>query len=72
MLKQGKDRKKIDRIVTLLLKGEILPAAYNEHKLSGTWKGYIECHIEPDWLLVYKFKGDELQLVRTGSHSDIF
>lgn len=44
----------------------------SDHPLRGVWKGYREFHIEPDWLLIYRVKGDELHLVRTGSHADLF
>ncbi|WP_348640742.1 type II toxin-antitoxin system YafQ family toxin [Mesorhizobium sp. B2-3-13] len=46
--------------------------AYKDHPLKGDWKGFRDAHIEPDWLLIYRVVGDELQLARTGSHSDLF
>ncbi len=45
---------------------------YRDHPLRGIWKSYREFHIEPEWLLIYRVKGDELHLVRTGSHADLF
>ena len=65
-------RKVVD---TLAEKGK-LPAKYHPHKLVGDYQGFWECHIQPDWLLIYK-KGEDgslcfLELVRTGSHSDLF
>ena len=51
---------------------EILDAKYKEHRLIGNYKGYLECHIEPDWLLIYKINGKDLYLARTGTHSDLF
>ena len=49
-----------------------LPAKNKDHNLSGNYSGYRECHIEPDWLLIYKQTDDELRLDRTGTHSDLF
>ncbi|MGN1109018.1 MAG: type II toxin-antitoxin system YafQ family toxin [Oscillospiraceae bacterium] len=49
-----------------------LPEKNKDHQLIGDYSGCRECHIEPDWLLIYKQTGDELQLVRTGTHSDLF
>ena len=68
----GKDLSKLRVLLAALLQQEPLPARYLDHPLSGTWKGYREAHIEPNWLLIYRPKGDELHLVRTGSHSDLF
>lgn len=49
-----------------------LPAANKDHKLSGNYSGYKECHISPDWLLIYKQTDAELKLDRTGTHADLF
>ncbi len=49
-----------------------LPEKYRDHNLIGNYAGYRECHIEPDWLLIYKQTDDELQLARTGTHTDLF
>jgi len=49
-----------------------LPEAYQDHPLRGNWKGYRDAHIEPDWLLLYRVDGEELQLARTGTHADLF
>lgn len=72
--KQGKDLSLLDEIVTLLAEGETLPEKNHDHELSGNWKGHRECHIQPDWLLIYKITDRELilTLVRTGSHSSLF
>ena len=51
---------------------DILDGKYKEHPLIGNYKGYLECHIEPDWLLIYKIDGQDLYFARTGSHSDLF
>ena len=59
-------------VLSLLLEQQPLPAAYKDHPLKGRWKGFRDLHIEPDWLLLYRVEGDELQLARTGAHSDLF
>jgi len=59
-------------IVDLLAKDEPLPEKYKDHSLRGNWKDYRECHIKPDWLLIYQALADKLILVRTGSHSELF
>jgi len=51
---------------------EIIDVKYKEHRLSGNFNGYLECHIEPDWLLIYKIVGKDLYFARTGTHSDLF
>lgn len=56
----------------LLVKGHALPEKYRNHPLKGDYTGYMECHIKPDLLLIYKVDEDELILVRLGSHSDLF
>ena len=55
-----------------MIGGEELPASYKDHPLKGDWKGYRDAHLEPDWPLIYRVVGDELYLVRTGSHADLF
>lgn len=59
-------------ILYLLLNNEPLPAKYKDHDLIGNYKGFRECHIKPDLLLVYKREGEYLQLARLGSHSELF
>ena len=71
-LKRGKDMGKLRDLILLLLAGSPLPERYRDHPLKGDWKGYRDAHIEPDWLLIYRVVGDELQLVRTGTHADLF
>jgi mRNA interferase YafQ len=70
--KRGKDLRKLRRVLELLIAGEELPPSYKDHALKGEWKGYRDAHIEADWLLIYRIAGDELHLVRTGSHADLF
>ena len=64
----------LEQVVTLLAMGEPLPEKHRDHPLSGDWVGYRECHILPDWLLIYRIEDDVLvlTLARTGSHSDLF
>ena len=72
--KQKKDLDKLFEVVNILADGGTLDARYRDHDLSGNYKGTRECHIEPDWLLVYKILKETLilRLIRTGSHSDLF
>jgi mRNA interferase YafQ len=71
--KRGYDLNLLDRIVSKLLTGEPLEGKHRDHALTGDWKGYRECHIMPDWLLVYEIHEDKLilTLTRTGTHSDL-
>ena len=55
-----------------LIEQKPLSLAYRDHALRGNWDGYRDAHIEPDWLLIYRIKGDELHLARTGTHADLF
>ena len=70
--RRGKDINKLRDLIWLLLQGGPLPSHYKDHPLQGRWRQYRDCHIEPDWLLIYKTEGDNLYLVRTGTHSDLF
>ena len=70
--KRGKDMAKLKTALSLLIAKDALPDAYGDHPLTGDWKGYRDLHLEPDWLLLYRVVGDELQLARTGSHADLF
>lgn len=72
-IKQGRNIKKLNEIITLLQSDEDLPARYRPHPLVGNWQGYHECHVAPDWLLIYKpIDDDFLRLARLGSHSELF
>ena len=64
----------LDDIIQALSRGETLPEKNKDHPLSGDWTGHRECHIQPDWLLVYRIEDDVLvlTLARTGTHSDLF
>ena len=76
-IRKGKDITKLNEVVELLADGKPLPEKNRNHPLQGSFmgkKGCWECHIEPDWLLVYKKYRDELilELLRTGTHSELF
>ena len=74
-VKRGCKIDKLYRVISLLAEGETLPPEYRDHPLLGKlYVGYRECHIEPDWLLVYKITESVLVLTlyRTGTHSDLF
>jgi len=70
--KRGLSPDKLIATVSLLLEDQPLPERCRPHKLSGEYSGFWECHIEPDWLLIYDITDDELSLRRTGSHADLF
>ena len=70
--KQGKNLGKFRYVLELLLNSQPLAAKNRNHKLKGKYQGYWECHIVPDWLLVYKKTTSTLTLARIGSHSDLF
>ena len=73
-VKRGKNSQKLKDVVDILAKGDNLAESYRDHPLFGNWAGHRELHIEPDWLLIYKIEEDILilDLVDTGSHSDLF
>lgn len=70
--KRGRKIHKLNEMIQLLCEEKPLPAKNRNHKLSGDYKDHWECHIEPDWLLIYLTKAKTLTLVRTGTHSDLF
>jgi len=70
--KRGKDMEKLKDIIQSLLNKKALPIKNRNHKLKGNFKDYWECHIEPDWLLIYKITSTEVIFSRTGSHADLF
>jgi mRNA interferase YafQ len=72
MQKRGKDMSKLRAVVQLILSGEPLPERLRDHALTGDWSKHRDCHIEPDWLLVYRIAGEEVRFERTGTHSDLF
>jgi mRNA interferase YafQ len=70
--KQNKDIGKLGFVIEKLAAKERLDAKYRDHPLSGNWKGFRDCHLEPDWILIYRASEDTLTLARTGSHSELF
>lgn len=73
MVKRGLDISLLDAVVESLAKGETLDEKYRDHALTGNYAGFRECHVKPDWLLIYLIEDDvlTLTLVNTGSHSDL-
>jgi mRNA interferase YafQ len=72
MRKRGNDIEKLKTVMGLLIEEQALVERYRDHSLIGNWRGRRECHIEPDWLLIYKLQSDEIIFERTGSHADLF
>ncbi len=72
LVRQGKDQEKLLELVRALLADNPLPLKNRDHSLKGVWAGRRDCHIDPDWILIYRRTKDELRLERTGSHSDLF
>jgi mRNA interferase YafQ len=70
--RRGKDIAKLKQVLSALINEEPLAERYYDHPLKGNYKDRRECHIEPDWLLVYKLKDDTIIFERTGRHSDLF
>jgi mRNA interferase YafQ len=72
MRKRGKDITKLEAVVQKLACGEVLEAKHHDHPLRGIWSGSRDCHVEPDWVLIYTTDATSLRLERTGTHSDLF
>jgi mRNA interferase YafQ len=72
LIKRGKNLNKLKWIIETLVAAEELPTRNKDHALRGTLKDCRECHIEGDWLLIYRIEGSTLCLVRTGTHTDLF
>lgn len=70
--KRGKDVAKLKEVIEKLARGESLEERYRDHALLGEWKGTRDCHLEPDWLLLYEATEEEVILIRTGTHADLF
>jgi mRNA interferase YafQ len=70
--RQGVDLAKLQAVVVTLAAQGPVDEKYRDHALVGNWRGFRECHIQPDWLLIYRVEGEELQLARTGSHAELF
>ena len=73
-MKRGLNMELLDQVITALAMGEPLPEKNRDHALSGRWSGHRECHVQPNWLLIYRIDGDVLvlTLTRTGTHADLF
>lgn len=74
IVKRGYDIKLLEEVLNILIQDKILPQKYLDHPLAGDYAKHRECHITPDWLLIYKIENDilTLSLTRTGTHSDLF
>lgn len=74
MVKRGKDIEKLKTIMRQLVDQQPLERGYHDHALTGNLRGHRDCHIEPDWILIYRIDRDvrEITFVRTGSHADLF
>lgn len=70
--KRGKDLLKLELVVLQLAENKELPSQFRDHILKGNYSNHRECHIEPDWLLIYRIEPNHLILVRTGTHADLF
>jgi mRNA interferase YafQ len=70
--KRGKDLSKLMEVVSAIANSKALEERHRDHALSGNWSGSRDCHIEPDWILIYRVDDGHLFLERTGSHSDLF
>ncbi len=71
-LRRNSNMDKFKRLIVLLTGTDELPEKYKDHPLKGEYKDCRDCHIEPDWILIYRKSGKDLELIRTGSHSDLF
>ncbi len=72
VIKRGKDLNKLKMLIELLVYKTALPTKYRNHQLIGNFIGRRECHIEPNWLLIYKIDNECIIFERTGTHSDLF
>lgn len=74
IIRRGYNPQLLQEVLTILSNGQPLPPKYKDHNLSGNYEGHRECHITPDWLLIYKIEHNilTLSLTRTGTHSDLF
>ncbi|MFM7854800.1 MAG: type II toxin-antitoxin system YafQ family toxin, partial [Flammeovirgaceae bacterium] len=72
LVRQGKNLEELYTVLEMLVMEQPLPVKYRDHMLTGNWRGRRECHIRPDWLLIYKVEEQTLYLERSGSHSELF
>ncbi len=71
-IKRGYDMSLLEAVVNVLLVPAALPPERKDHPLTGNWSEHRECHVAPDWLLIYRIEGNDLFLDRTGTHADLF
>ncbi len=71
-IRRNFDMNLLQEVIAILLIPAPLPLKYKDHKLTGEYSGYRECHIQPDWLLIYRVVGNVLQVFRMGTHNDLF
>lgn len=72
MQRQGKDFDLLKHVIESLIRGEKLGDKYYDHRLRGNYRNFRECHLEPDWLLIYETSDEAITLRRTGSHAELF
>ena len=72
LIRRGKDPLKIKSVIIALVNEQPLDPKLKDHPLTGNYKGFRDCHIEPDWVMIYRIKEGKLYLERTGTHSDLF
>jgi mRNA interferase YafQ len=72
MTRRGEDMEKYRAVIIALCSREPLPRELNDHPLKGDWKGWRDCHVAPDWIIIYQKTAAELILARTGTHADLF
>jgi mRNA interferase YafQ len=70
--KRGFEIRRLKRVIEALARGQKMEDRYRDHPLRGNYEGWRECHIAPDWLLIYILTDEELSLARTGTHADLF
>jgi mRNA interferase YafQ len=70
--KRGLDTDLLSAVMTLIIEEQPLQDKHNNHKLVGNWKGRWDCHVAPDWLLLYRLEGEDVIFERTGRHTDLF
>lgn len=71
-MKRGKKLQALPTVLEAMLENQALDSKYKVHRLSGDWSGYWECHLEPDYLMVYTLSEEAITLVRLGTHADLF
>jgi mRNA interferase YafQ len=72
MKKRGQDMEKFTAVIDALCSRAPLAPELNDHPLKGEWKGWRDCHVAPDWIIIYQKTAEELILARTGTHADLF